>query len=343
MGSIRMALAFTLLTAVAAGGCAGRVVDPLAAGPLAKRWPPPPDEPRVRYLGQLTGSEDFHEGPRPDRFLKELIHGPQAPTLLVTPMAVAVGADGWRVAVADSNTPRVHLFDLERKRHRLLPTAKQSPDPPFECPVAIAWVGENLWVADSQRGAVGVLAPNGALRWVGDGALKRPAGMAWDAQKGRCYVADAAAHRVVVFDAGGRVVDGWGTRGAGPGALNFPSHIASAGPEGLVVADSLNFRVQRLAADGAFLSAIGRKGDAAGDLALPKGVAVDASGNIWIADAQFENIQAFTPDGKLLMGLGREGNGVGEFWLPSGLCIDATNRLWVADSYNRRVQVFQLL
>ncbi len=335
----RLGLAIMLL---AAGGCAARPVDPLAGkGPL-RQWPTPPDPPRVRYLGSLTGSEDFGRRPEGTAFLRELFYGPEAPSLIVTPMAVAVDGSGRRVAVADSNGTCVHLFDLLNKRYRRL-DGSADERVRFELPAAVAWVGDELWVADAKQGAVGIIGADGAGGWIGGEVLERPAGLAYDPVSGRCYVVDAAKHQVAAFTRDGEAAFTFGERGAAVGAFNFPSHV-TAGPDGeLAVADSLNFRIQRFQADGTPVGWFGRKGDAAGDLALPKGVAYDAAGNLWVADAHFENIQAFTPEGRLLMVLGREGQAAGEFWLPAGLAIDGQDRLFVADSYNRRVQVFQLM
>jgi DNA-binding beta-propeller fold protein YncE len=276
------------------------------------------------------------------------LYGPDKPSRIVSPYAVAVHADGNRVAVADTNGKCVHLFDLG-KRVYTRKDACGDPAQGFECPVGVAWVGDALWVADSKLHAVAIIETFGPGKLIASDRLKRPAGIAYCPTNELCYVCDAGAHAVLVFDRQGRFVMQFGSRGAGLGQFNFPSHVA-CGPkspggraEVLVVVDSLNFRVQRISLDGKALGAFGRKGDAAGDLALPKGAAIDANGNVWVVDAHFENVQAFTPDGKLLMAFGREGQAPGEFWLPAGICIDSKGRIWVADTYNRRVQAFELM
>ena len=338
-----------LLAGVAAtAGCSRPVVDPLTPPEPPVVWPSSPDRARVRYLGELKGSDDYPRRRTLSERWDELLHGPSQPSKLVSPHGVAVHADGDRVAIADTNGMCVHVFDLAGKAYTRWDGCGE-PVEALACPVAAAWVGDALWVADAKLHAVAVIPSSGKGRFVGRDALARPAGMAFCGANGLCYVTDAGAHAVLAFDRQGKLIARFGSHGSGAGQFNYPSHIACASahpgaPAGtLIVADALNFRVQRLGLDGKPLGAFGRKGDAAGDFGLPKAAAADADGNIWVVDAHFENVQAFTTDGKLLLAFGREGRGQGEFWLPAGICIDAKRRMWVADTYNRRVQVFELL
>jgi DNA-binding beta-propeller fold protein YncE len=338
---VRIAAIFVASAMIAACGCTQPYVDPLVPQGPAIVWPKPPDPPRVRYLGALIGEKDLRPAKPLSQQWDELLHGPKPPTAFVSPHAVAVHADGQRVAVADTTAGCVHVFDLLRHVYQVEALAGNPPRR-IDCPVAVAWVGDTIWAADAKLHAVAVFG-DGAGRWVGEDLLKRPAGLACNPQGEAVYVTDAGGHEVLVFNPRGQLVHRFGTQGAEGGQFNYPSHIA-CGPDGtLVVADTLNFRVQRLSPEGTPLNVFGRKGDAAGDLALPKGVAVDAGGRIWVVDAHFENVQAFTPEGQLLLALGGEGHGPGEFWLPAGACIDRRGRLWVADTYNQRVQVFELI
>jgi sugar lactone lactonase YvrE len=323
-------------------GCAQSAKPLLVAPEPPVVWPKPPDPPRVRYVGELKSSADLGAAKPASQVLREVFYGPEAPSPLVKPHAVAISADGNRLAVADTDIACVHVFDLASRAYRLI-TAWGAPHHRFESPTGVAWDGQTLWVTDSRLHAVAIIGPTGTGRLIGADCLLRPAGLAFCAATGRAYVADSVAHAIVAFDRQGQEVLRFGKQGSGPGEFNFPLQIA-CGPDGtLVVADALNFRIQRFSSDGTPLNAFGRKGDAPGDFALPKGVAVGPDGNIWVVDAQFENLQAFTPSGELLMFIGQEGQGPGEFWLPAGICIDSKRRMWIADTYNRRVQVFELL
>lgn len=339
MSAIRpIAPAVALLIAM---GCQKPYTDPLAPTGPPIVWPDPPDPPRVRYLGAITGSPDIDPRKTISQKWNELFYGPESPEMLVTPHAVAVHANGTRVAVADSQAGCVHTFELERRTYRVVTSIGESKER-LRAPVAVAWINDDLWIADAREHAIAIVPGEGTPRWIGNDTLERPAGMTWCRDNNLCYVSDSGAHAIVAFDRTGNAVLQFGSRGAEPGQFNYPSHMTSASGM-LIVADSLNFRIQVLGVDGSPMTAFGRQGDAAGDLSLPKGVAVDADGNIWVVDAHFENVQAFTPEGQLLLAVGREGSEPGEFWLPAGLCIDAKNRMWVADAGNRRLQVFELL
>lgn len=305
-------------------------------------WPKPPDAPHVRYAGELASAGDVNPRKTFGQAWDELFFGPGAPNVLVSPHAVAVHAQRDLVAVADGNSSSVHLFDVPGRKYTRI-TSYGQPPVAFQSPVGVAWMGDSLWVVDSKIPALVLFDAARRGRAIASADLKRPASVTYAKGNDLCYVCDAGAHAILVFDGQGRAVGRFGSHGAGPGQLNFPSSVA-VGPEGTVfVADTLNFRIQKFSSDGTPLDSFGRKGDAAGDLALPKGIAVDDEGHVWVVDAHFENVQAFADDGALLMAFGEEGQGPGQFWLPAGCCIDTRRRLWVADTYNRRIQVFELL
>lgn len=336
----RLAAKFWVCLALTAG-CSTQRVELLVPPDPPMHWPAPPAVSRLRYLGQLTGSVDTDIRSGSAKFWQELLHGPTPPSMMVTPHAVAVDPQGRRVAVADTNRRCVHLFDVVKPSYQRLELADRSGKR-FECPTGVTWVGQDLWVADSQLQAVAASVDIGGGRLIGRDVLKRPAGIAYCPTNQLCYVADVEAHTIYAFDTAGTLVFQFGGHGTGPGQFNRPTHLA-CDRDSLLIADSMNFRVQRVALDGTPLNALGKQGDASGDLSLPKGVAIDAAGNRWVVDAHFENVQAFDDQGRFLMAFGREGQAPGEFWLPAGACIDVKGRLWVADAYNRRVQVFELL
>ena len=326
----------------AAAGCAPSAGGLLTPASTRIVWPEPPDSARIRLLGEIRSGPALQPKKGFGEFWNEVLFSPREPRRLITPYAVAVHADGNRIAIADTNGACVHLLDLDRQTYAFRETCGAATDR-LECPIGVAWAGDTLCVADSQRHALAIFDAQGRGRWAGREALRRPAGLAYCPANGFFYVSDAGANAVAAFDRGGRLVFQFGSRGAGPGQFNVPAQVA-CGPDGaLAVADSLNFRIQRFAADGSFVGMFGRKGDAAGDFALPKAVAFDPDGHLWVVDAQFENVQGFTPEGRLLLAFGQEGQKPGEFWLPAGICIDGKRRMWIADSYNRRVQVFELL
>lgn len=332
----------TVAVAACVGGCGSAPGTILEAGPGAPSWPAPPDEPRIRYAGELSSADDLKPGRGAFQGLGDLLFGAEAPDRLVSPLGVC--ADGARrVYIADSNAQSLVVLDLERRSFERWTPPKERAR--FAQPVAVTVdLAGRVIVADSAASCLFVFTPDGAFAGeLGRGLLERPCGLAVEPGTGRLFVADSAAHQVVVLGPDGSEVGRLGTRGTGPGQFNFPTAVAFDRDSRLLVSDTLNFRVQVFGPDLSPALQFGRKGDMPGTFAQPKGLAADAAGRIYVVDANFEAVQIFDAAGTLLMTFGREGRGPGEFWLPAGLCIEPSGRIWIADSYNQRVQVFDFL
>lgn len=330
--------AILLVGLVAAGGCAKPDGPIFQSGLTSIVWPKFPDQPRIRYIGQLAGEQSLNRGRTAWQSVGRVFRGPDPVTGFTTPVGVAARGDS--VFVADSQAPAAYFLNLSNRAFRPVREAAG----PLGWPMDVVVMNDEIAVADGKRAEVLVFATSGEYRRsIGRGALKRPTSLAWDSANGHLFVVDAAAHGVVAFDSSGRELWRRASRGTGPGEFNFPAGIAFKTSVGLVVADSMNARVQILSPTGEPIRAFGRKGDAAGDFSLPRGVAIDSQDHIYVLDNQFENVQIFDANGALLMAFGHEGNGPGEFHLPAGIRIDDQDRIWIADAYNRRVQVFQYL
>jgi len=324
------------------GGCAspaGVIFPPLSDAPT---WPGGVERPRIRYVGELATSADLKPAVSFGQSLGGFLFGKKNIFSMLSPYALCTDGDE-RLFVADSNAQIVHVFDLGNHAYaQWRPGDKKAH---FGQPVGIAYdPAGKLYVADSVDACLHVF--DGAGNYLGttaNGIVQRPAGLAFDRQGRRLFVADVLAHQVVVLDSHGGLLGRLGERGAGEGQFNFPTNVAVDGQGRLYVSDSLNFRVQQYDAQLQFVRQIGRKGDMPGYFAQPKGLSVDSEGHVYVVDANFETVQLFTDDGRLLMDFGTEGRAPGEFWLPAGIYIDAGDRIWVADTYNRRVQVFDYL
>lgn len=342
---------------IALAGCTSPAPPPFSFAGTKIVWPPPPDEPRIRYIGALTGEVDLGRSKSAGEVLNEVFQGPSPRIAFSTPVAVAVS--GRRVWVADPGHPAgpcVHVLDFAA---RTLTPLRDIAGVSLQWPIDVAWHDGDIAIADARRAVVHVMNSSGTVRTLGAGVLKRPASIAWTAD--HLCVLDAGLHAVIIFDRAGRQVGRFGERGTNAGQFNFPSAICAFAAENrggtnltarepeavrlyeLAIADAMNFRVQIVDEQGRPLRLFGRKGDAAGDFSLPRDVAADRTGRLFVLDNQFENIQVFDRDTRLLMALGGGGSGPGQFNLPSGITIDAEQRIWVADTYNRRVQVFEWL
>lgn len=303
-------------------------------------WPPAPERPRIRYIGELRGEASLGAQPKGWAAVRAALAGPEPQVAFSRPSAVAVA--GQRVFVADTGLGVIHLLDLDQRRYAAL---RGSPTDPLRVPIDVTVAGGNrLIVVDRGRAVVDVFDLEG--NWLSTehwAEVHAPVAAAWDVEGNRLWVADAAAHACHACTLDGAVAGQIGGRGNGPGQFNYPTALVWHAGVGLVVADAMNFRVQVFDEAGQPTAVFGHKGDGAGDFSRPRGVAVDSDGHIYVVDNQFENVQVFDRQGRLLLALGQEGDRPGEFSLPAGITIDVQDRIWVADSYNRRVQVFQYL
>lgn len=302
-------------------------------------WPLPPETPRVQYLRTITSPESL--GIRKS-FLKKIVAfftGKQK-TQMRQPYGIAVAPDE-RIYVADSALGAVHLFDMNKRRYRLIEGAGKIK---FRFPVGITLDNQGrVYVSDVEQRAVFGLNDKGKLHVKLTGSLQRPTGVAYNPSNNLLYVVDTAQHHIQVFDLEGTAKFIIGERGSEKGQFNFPTNIAIDRQGRLYITDSMNFRVQILLPTGAFVAQFGRLGDALGDMARPKGIGIDSEGHIYVVEGLYDAINIFEPDGQLLLTFGGPGRGPGEFWLASGLYIDARNRVYLADSYNSRIQVFQYM
>lgn len=256
--------------------------------------------------------------------------------------------------------------------------AGKGDEPLFNRPYGVSWLGEDLLIADTGAGFVlrihdrggvsrtrpgAVVQPVAAIsclggvvvsdsasggvalfdanltfeRWLVRG-LGRPTGMA--CLDDEVAVVDTSNHQVVIVGRDG-MSGRFGSRGDGPGELNFPTLIARDG-EDLVVGDALNFRVQRFDRSGRFIDAFGRLGDSAGTMPRMKGLAIDHQRRIWISDALLDQIAVYSSDGTFLMAVGHSGTEPGGFSFPAGIAFGPGERLAVADCYNRRLQILHI-
>lgn len=338
-----------LIMGLSLGGCANMQPATFPAAGPAIVWPRPPDPPRIRYIGEITGEASIGRSVSSGEAFRAILEGPREPARFGRPMAVAVA--GSRVYVADPTHaagPAVHVLDLAAHTYAAW---REVGGAPLRWPIDVAVSNGRIAVADAERAAVFVLDAQGrTLTTIGAGVLKRPASVTWKPAGDELCVVDASAHALFAFDANGAERARWGGRGAGPGEFNYPAGVtwlnatgANSSGGGVAVADSMNFRVQLMAADHTPLHAFGHKGDAAGDFSLPRDVGVDSEGHIYVLDSQFENVQVFDAEGRLLLAFGEDGRGPGQFSVPSGITIDEQDRIWVADTYNHRVQAFQFV
>lgn len=304
-------------------------------------WPEPPDQPRIRYVGQISTEDDLKKAVTWHEGFVNAIFGKDDVAVLVGPYGVVKDADD-KLFVADTGSSVVQVYDLENRTHSFFSSIDDGQA--LVTPVALSLVDGKVYVVDSKLGKVCVFNKRGEfITSFGQDQLKRPTGLAYCRNLQRFFVADTGKHMIAVYNKKGDFLETIGQRGSDAGSFNFPTHLWVDKFNKLYVCDTLNYRVQIFATDGRHLSSFGQHGDRPGSFAHPCGVASDSFGNIYVTDRKFENIQIFNSDGKVLMAIGQEGSNPGQFWLPGGIFIDDDDSIYIADSFNKRIQVFELI
>lgn len=324
------------------------VPPPTPAIDLSKLvWPPPPDIPRIRYLNELSGEEDFHpsSGKKKkswmDRMAGVTLPEDAGKPALNKPYGIAVDSKGL-IYVADAGHAVVFVFDPEGKKLSFR-GAQQ-----LAAPSGVAVDdSDRLFVSDSAQRVILCFKPDGALETTfGQDKLARPVGLAVDVENRFLYVVDAALNKVFVYDVDTylllRSFGGKSDVTLAPGTFDRPTNVAVDSESNVYIVDTFNERIQVFDAEGNFVRMFGKQGNIAGTFMRPKGIAIDSDNHVYIVDAEFNNVQVFDSDGRLLMFFGNRGGAPGTFTLASGIAIDQHNRVIVSEQWRpARIQIFQ--
>jgi sugar lactone lactonase YvrE len=173
----------------------------------------------------------------------------------------------------------------------------------------------------------------------------RPQGITID-RNGKFYITEVTtgAHRVLVLDAEGNLIQQFGSEGSEDGQFSFPNSIAVDGAGNIYVSDSNNGRIQAFDPQGNLRWKIGR-GTAAGDLSTPRGIVIDDSRHILFVVDTFNNaVKMYNIEGDLpqfMFNVG--GDAVDDpstFNFPNGIALDGNGHAYVTDRVNGRVTVW---
>jgi DNA-binding beta-propeller fold protein YncE len=171
-----------------------------------------------------------------------------------------------------------------------------------------------------------------------------PTDVVVDEIRNRCYIVDNDNHSILVYDLSTlKLIETYGTPGAGKGQFRYPFLITMDPQNYLYIVDVINTRVQILNKDGLFVNFIGSWGVEKGELYRPKGVALDKNNRIYVSDSWMGVIQVFEPTGDFYAALG-DGlkRSVKRFKTPVGLFIDTRNRMYVVEMFANKVSVYRL-
>ena len=334
---LRRSVILGVMLAVTLVGCGG---PPQPEREL--RWPPPPREPVIEWLGTISSSRDLKRS-----FfgrIKDFLFGKAADLFIGKPWGVTGDGKG-RLYIADTARKGILVLDLHAGTARFY--SSLGPHGVLREPVYVLVDSyDTIYVADTELKRVAVFSSDFAFQrfLAPEGEFVAPVGMAFDRREERLFVVDTRAHEVKVFGRDGRKLYSFGGRGDEQGQFHYPVTVAVSDGDTVYVVDSFHFAVQAFDLDGNFLFSFGPTRAGIGKMARPRDIALDSEGRVYVSDATRNNVQMYTAAGEFLMAFGEGGLGPGQFRLPAGLYIDRrSNRIYVADSINKRVQLFRYL
>jgi tripartite motif-containing protein 71 len=206
-----------------------------------------------------------------------------------------------------------------------------------------------IYVGDQASHVVQVFAPDGTYQREVGIAGNRPGqitsvGALAAAPDGTLLLADGS-NRIDHYDAGGALLNSWGSTGTAVGQFRFGGGGGNAAGAGgglavlgsaVFVADTGNDRIQVFSTDGGRGNVI----VAPGTLDTPQGLTV-RGGRLTVADDRHHRLVVFDTGGKFLRTVGAgPGPAPGQLANPYDVASDPAGRLFVADDLNHRVVRF---
>ena len=209
---------------------------------------------------------------------------------------------------------------------------------------------DNIWITDVALNQIFKFSPEGRLLLtLGERGMagetpfrfNRPTDVAI-AKDDSFYVSDGYGNnRVVKFNADGKFLFQWGTKGKEPGQFDLPHGIAVDGSGRVYVVDRTNARIQVFDSKGKYLAEW--KGP---PFISPQDIAIGTDGTAFVVDIGNDELPdrsgllLMNGDGSLLSRVGRYGNYDGQFLVAHGVAVGPSGEVYVADFTGRRVQKF---
>jgi DNA-binding beta-propeller fold protein YncE len=197
----------------------------------------------------------------------------------------------------------------------------------------------NVYVADSQLKKIFVFdMEKQNLRFLGEGTLNAPIGLAIDNKRGIIFITDSGKDEVYCLD-----------KNTGKSIMPIKKTVKFNNPSGIVydeqrerlyISDTKNHIIRTFDKEGNPLSTIGKKGRDDGEFNSPSYLALDRNGRLYVVDTLNGRVQIFDPEGKFVKKFGRFGNTPGYFSRPTGIGVDSEGHIYVADAAFSNFQIF---
>jgi DNA-binding beta-propeller fold protein YncE len=153
---------------------------------------------------------------------------------------------------------------------------------------------------------------------------------------GTFVVSDGSNARIVKFDARGRVLASWGTKGSGPGQFQEPHGLSIDRARRIYVADRDNDRIQVFDEHGRYL-------DQWPGIVGVVSVLATSDDTVWALSGVANRVLQYDAEGHLLTywGAANAPNMFpGSLFAPHAFSVDSAGSLYIADYRNHRLQKF---
>jgi len=208
-------------------GCATQApqVEEVKKEPEQMVWPLPPEEPRVRYLGDLSEMKV----PEKKKGLRDILLGEEEDvriSMLAKPYGVYSDSKG-RVFVADTGIAGIVVFDTNQNNTAAV--WGTSGNGAIAKPTGVTGDAQgNVYVSDPLNNRIVMFDSEGEYvnAFGGKEVFDWCGGLVFNDQAQKLYVVDTKKHQVIVFDKDGKIEFTIGENGTDPGYFNFPTNVA---------------------------------------------------------------------------------------------------------------------
>lgn len=309
-------------------------------------WPPPPEQPRIEWIGRYQSNLDLNEQSAAKSALSFLT-GETEKEGLNTPNGIASNGKG-KVYITDKFRGGVVVFDFNAKDVYIC--GGDILMGAFKLPWGIDLDNDgNIYVGDTAQSTITVLSPQEQLlRTIKFKDLKGLSIFRIDKKRNRIIIPDPRGHKIIISNLDGTVIktiQNFKNKGV-EDRFNFPLATAVTSKGNILVADGFNARIVRFTPEGEFISAWGTRGATPGTIDLMHSFAVDSDDHVYVVDSRSNQLNIFSETGEALLAIGQYNlnlNAIGSFDMPNDIYIDNNDAIYIIEKLARRFQIMQYL